>query len=86
VQVLTIDSETKREFVHFLKYAKESCAKVRKELCVAVDQQYITKVEFQDVYDHAGRTCVAIRGFIKHFQPYKQGQQKNNPEPMNAYG
>ena len=29
-----------------------------------VDQQYITNAEFQDVYDHAGRTRAAIRGFI----------------------
>ncbi len=34
------------------------------EFYVALDQQYITKAEFQDVYDHAGRASAAIRGFI----------------------
>jgi hypothetical protein len=28
------------------------------------------------VYDHAGRTRAAIRGFIKYLLAYNQGQQK----------
>jgi four helix bundle protein len=58
------DSETNSESVRFLQYAKRSCTEVQSELYVALDQQYITKAEFQDVYDHAGRTRDAIRGFI----------------------
>jgi hypothetical protein len=47
---------------------------------VALDQQYITNAEFQDMYDHAGRTRAAIRGFIKYLVSYEQGQQnKDNP-------
>ena len=76
------DSETNPEFVRFLRYAKRSCTEVQSELYVALEQQYITKSEFQDVYDHAGRTRAAIRGFIKYLLAYKQGQQKKgNPEP-----
>ena len=60
------DSETNPEFVRFLRYAKRSCTEVQSELYVALDQQYITKTEFQNVYDHAGRTRAAIRGFIKY--------------------
>ena len=56
------DSETNPEFVRFLRYAKRSCTEVQSELYVALDQQYITKTEFQDVYDHAGRTRSTIRG------------------------
>ncbi len=38
-------------------------------------------VKFQDVYDHAGRTHTAIRGFINHLIAYEQGQRKKgNPE------
>ena len=78
------DSESNPEFVRFLRYAKRSCTEVQSELYVALDQQYITKAEFQDTYDHAGRTRAAIRGFIKYLQAYKQGQQKKitqNPKP-----
>ena len=75
------DSETNPEFLRFLRYAKRSCTEVQSELYVALDQQYITKTEFQDVYDHAGRTRAAIRGFIKYLQAYEQDQQKKgNPE------
>ena len=70
------DSETNPEFVRFLRYAKRSCTEVRRELYVALDQQYITKTEFQNVYDHAERTRAAIRGFIKYLLAYKQGQRK----------
>jgi fido (protein-threonine AMPylation protein) len=44
-----------------------------------MDQQYITKAEFQDVYDHAGRTRATIRGLIKYLLNYKQDQRKNKP-------
>ena len=75
------DSETNPEFVRFLRYAKRSCTEVQSELYVALDQQYITKAEFQDVYGHAGRTRAVIRGFIKYLLVYEQGQQKkDNPE------
>ena len=78
------DSETNPEFVRFLRYPKRSCTEVQSELYVALDQQYITKAEFQDVYDHAGRTRATIRGFIKYLLSYEQNQsKKNNPEPLN---
>ena len=83
------DSETNPEFVRFLRYAKRSCTEVQSELYMALDQQYITDAEFEDVYDHAGRTRATIRGFIKYLIAYKQDQQKKsdpwtlNPEPYN---
>jgi len=70
------DAETTREFIRFLRYAKRSCTEVQSQLYMALDQCYITKAEFQDVYDHAGRTRAAIRGFIKYLLSYEQGQQK----------
>lgn len=60
------DSESNAEFIRFLRYAKRSCTEVQSELYLALDQQYINKVEFQNTYDHAGRTRAAIRGFIKY--------------------
>ena len=75
------DSETNPEFIRFLRYAKRSCTQVQSELYVALDQEYITDAEFQDVYDHAGRTRAAIRGFMKYLVAYEQGQHnKANPE------
>jgi four helix bundle protein len=68
------DSETNPEFIRFLRYAKRSCTEVQSELYVALDQKYITIEEFQDVYDHAGRTRAAIRGFIKYLMDYEKGK------------
>lgn len=73
------DAESNPEFVRFLRYAKRSCTEVQSELHVALDQQYITKTEFQDVYDHAGRTRATIRGFIKYLLSYKRGKQEERP-------
>jgi four helix bundle protein len=70
------DSETNPEFIRFLRYAKRSCTEVQSQLYVALDQGYITEAEFQDVYDHAGRTRAAIRGFIKYLIAYEKNQQK----------
>ena len=49
---------------------------------MALDQQYISNAEFQDVYDHDGRIRAAIRGFIKYLIiAYEQGlRKKGNPE------
>jgi hypothetical protein len=44
-------------------------------------KRYIVNAEFQDVYDHAGRTRAAIPGFIKYLITYEKGQRKKgNPE------
>ena len=72
------DSETNPEFVRFLRYAKRSCIEVQSELYMALDQQYITDAEFEDVYDHAGRTRATIRGFINYLAAYEQDQQKKS--------
>jgi four helix bundle protein len=78
------DSESNPEFVRFLRYAKRPCTEVQSELYTALDQEYITKTEFLDIYDHSGRTRAAIRGFIKYLLAYKQDQiKKGNPEPLN---
>jgi len=66
------DAETNREFIRFLRYAKRSCTEVQSELYLALDQLYVTKTEFKDAYEHAGRTRAAIRGFIKYNLRTKQ--------------
>ena len=42
---------------------ERSCTEVQGELYVALDQQYKTNAEFQDVYDHAGRTFTLLGDF-----------------------
>jgi four helix bundle protein len=65
------DSETNGELIRFLRYAKRSCTEVQSELYVALDEEYITHDEFQDVYQQAARTRATIRGFINYLQNSK---------------
>ena len=82
------DSESNAEFIRFLRYAKRSCTEVQSELYVALDEEYISKPEFQDVYEQARRTRAAIRGFINYLTKYETRAKKvtiepPNPEPLN---
>ena len=71
------DSETNAEFIRFLRYAKRSCTEVRSELYVALDEEYISPNEFEDVYERARRTRAAIRGFINYLKKYKERKPTN---------
>ena len=88
------DSETNAEFIRFLRYAKRSCTEVQSELYVALDEEYISTAEFQDVYEQARRARAAIRGFINYLRKYLdevrefrgstvQGLKTSSREPLN---
>ncbi|UCD32971.1 MAG: four helix bundle protein [Desulfobacterales bacterium] len=74
------DSETNPEFIRFLRYAKRSCTEVQSELYVALDEEYISSDEFRDVYELAGRTRAAVRGFINYLKKY-ENLKATNREP-----
>jgi four helix bundle protein len=78
------DSDTNAEFLRFLRYAKRSCSEVQSELYIALDQKYISKTEFQNVYDHADRTRATIRGFIKYLLTYAKKSQQGQRETGNT--
>ena len=69
------DSESNTEFMRFLRYAKRSCTEVQSELYVALDENYISSNEFQDVYEQARQTRAAIRGFINYLKEYEKKQK-----------
>jgi four helix bundle protein len=69
------DSETNAEFVRFLRYAKRSCTEVQSELYVAIDELYISDMEFKDAYEQARRTRAAIRGFINYLKKYETSKK-----------
>jgi four helix bundle protein len=89
------DAESNAEFMRFLRYAKRSCTEVQSQLYVALDNKYISKAQFDDVYEQARRTRAAIRGFIKYLASYNEGRSKGQvkeggeryiaetPEPLN---
>ena len=66
------DSESNPEFIRFLRYAKRSCTEVQSELYVALDEGYISRNEFDDVYQQAARARAAVHGFINYFKKYRE--------------
>ncbi len=74
------DSETNREFIRFLRYSKRSCTEVQSELYIALDEEYILPDEFKDIYEQAGRTRAAVRGFINYLKQYEE-RKATNREP-----
>jgi len=54
-----------KDFVKFLFIARGSAGEVRSLLYVALDQEYITKTEFEETYDLCVQTSRIIWGLIK---------------------
>ena len=68
------DSETNAEFIRFSRYAKRSCTEVQSEIYVALDEEYVSSEEFEDVYELARRTRAAVRGFINYLRKYEENK------------
>ena len=57
-----------KEFLQFLSTAKGSCGEVRSQLYVALDQSYITSVQFDDLYNgtvEVGRLVSGFMGYLR---------------------
>lgn len=59
---------TKGEFIQFLGYAKGSCGEFRSQLYRALDRNYITKIQFEELVDIAKKVSSKIQAFIKYLQ------------------
>ena len=57
-----------REFIQFLSTAKGSASEVEAQLYVALDAEYITEDQFQQLYGLAQSSGKMIGGFIRYLQ------------------
>jgi len=57
-----------KEFIQFLFISKSSAAEVQSQLYVALDQNYITKKVFEDLYAKAESVSKLNSGFIKYLK------------------
>ena len=64
------DAGSNAEFVRFLRYAQRSCSEVQSQLYVALDLDYIAKLEFEEVYELAAKSRAKIGAFIKYLQSH----------------
>jgi four helix bundle protein len=65
------DSDTKQQFVQLLSYTKRSASEVQSEIYVALDRKYITKEEFEEVYNQAKSVRKLANGFIRYLRTGK---------------
>ena len=57
-----------KEFLQFLSNSKGSCGEVRSQLYVALDQEYITSVNFAELYGQATEVSRLISGFMTYLK------------------
>jgi four helix bundle protein len=57
-----------KEFIYFLYIAKASAGEVRSQLYLALDLNYITKLEFDELFEKVSDISKLISGFIKYLQ------------------
>jgi four helix bundle protein len=57
-----------REFIQLLSNSKGSCGEVQNHLYTALDEQYVTKDEFEKLYAQAAEVGRLIGGFMNYLQ------------------
>ncbi len=59
---------TRAEFIQFLGYSKGSCGEFRSQLYRALDRNYITQTDFDELYILVVRVSTMIQKFIQYLQ------------------
>ena len=57
-----------REFQQFLSQAKWSCGEVRSQLYVALDQEYLSQQQFDELYQRTQKIGRMLSGLISYLQ------------------
>lgn len=60
------DAGSNAEFVRFLRYAQRSCSEVQSQLYVALDQKYISRAKFDDLYTMSATVHKKTGAFIAY--------------------
>ncbi|MBX3046587.1 MAG: four helix bundle protein [Anaerolineales bacterium] len=66
------DSGYDGEFIRFLGFSFRSAAEVQSQLYTALDQQYLTQSEFDELYSRATDVRKQIRGFVSYLSNNKR--------------
>ena len=67
--------KSNKEFIQYLFISKSSAAEVQSQFYVALDQKYISRDDFEEIYNQAEIVSKMDSGFIKYLQ-----SQLNKPK------
>ncbi len=65
------ESQSNSEFIKFLTYSRRSAAEVKSQLYLALDNGYISKQEFEELYQQAAQVSKLLTGFINYLKNNK---------------
>ena len=60
------ERNTDKEFIYFLYVAKASAGEVRSQIYLALDLNYISEIEFDELFEKVSDISKLISGFIKY--------------------
>lgn len=66
------DSQSDIEFIRFLVYARRSATEVQSHLYIALDIDYISNTEFNEIYAKLTEIKNLINGFVRYLKKEKQ--------------
>ncbi len=72
-----------KEFSQFLFIAMSSAAEVQSHLYVALEQEYVDKRRFDEIYEQAKKAGMLISGMIKYLRSKSTKQTRQPDRPVN---
>jgi four helix bundle protein len=71
------------EFIQYLFISKSSATEVQSEAYVALDQKYITKEPFHQIYEQAEKVSKLDSGLITYLLQNQKTSKPNKPKKLN---
>jgi four helix bundle protein len=71
-------SQSNAEFIKFLKYSRRSCAEVQSCFYVAIDQEYITEIILNEIFNQATKVIMIIDGLLRYLRSQRSKRSKRS--------
>lgn len=76
-------SQSNSEFIRFLTYSRRSAMEVQSCAYIALDQGYLTRAEFEQLYQQAEKTIQIFDGFLRYLRAYQRTLPLNALNALN---
>lgn len=75
------ESQTRAQFVRYLGFAKASAGEVRSQLYIALDVNYLTKEQFEQIFDVADKVVRQIARFMTYLENHPESRRISEDRP-----